>query len=308
MRKTIIVAILAVFCSALCSAAFQGSDAGTSTAQFLKLGAGARAASLGNMFVGIADDATAVYWNPAGLGLLEGREVALMHSIWFDDIAYDWVSFTQKLKKCGTIGVGVQYLSYGDITETDINGVELSKFKPSDFAATLSYGKNLSAVSGLSVGANAKFISSKTKDSATAIAADLGALYKFMEGKSTLGFVLQNAGTGMKFIDKTETLPLGLKLGGSYLIKNNWLVTAGVDAYRDSAIRCGAGTEYSYEINKNFSIAARTGYNSTSSDTGGLHGLTAGAGVNYSGYSLDYSFVPFGDLGDTHKISAGAKF
>jgi hemolysin activation/secretion protein len=59
-------------------------------------------------------------------------------------------------------------------------------------------------------------------------------------------------------------------------------------------------------------VAGRLGYNTQSQDTGGLHGLSMGLGLMYTdyamNYSLDYAFVPYGELGNTHRISFGIKF
>lgn len=61
-----------------------------------------------------------------------------MHSVWFEDIFYDWFSCAKSLKSAGTVGAGVQYLSYGGIRETDENGLKKDEFKPNDIAATFS--------------------------------------------------------------------------------------------------------------------------------------------------------------------------
>ena len=129
-KEISIIFIILLTCCNVSFASFSKDDAGTSTAQFLKLGAGARASAMGDAFVGISDDATAVYWNPAGLNQIENKSVSLMHGFWFEEIFYDWVSYIHPVEDIGTFWLGVQYLSYGDILETDETGLEGSNFKP----------------------------------------------------------------------------------------------------------------------------------------------------------------------------------
>ena len=304
MKKIIIFIMMVTAGGCLCYGAFSKDDAGTSGAQFLKLGAGGRASALGNSYAAVADDSTAVYWNPAGINNVKNVSVCVSHNIMFESIFYDWVSGVKKFG-FGTVGIGVQYLSYGSIVERDDTGLELGSFKPNDIAISLSYGRK---ISDLLVGINAKYISSKIKDSATAFATDIGGMYKFDGDKVTLGLALQNIGTKMKFEDEEEKLPMNVKLGGAYNIRKNWFVAVDVNAPSDDEINIGAGTEYAYRLNKEINISGRAGYSTALRDTGGLNGLTAGLGAGYSGYALDYAFVPFGDLGQTHRISLGIKF
>jgi hypothetical protein len=292
-------------CASAGFASFSASDAGTATAQFLKLGAGARPAGMGEAFGAVVDDATAIYWNPAGLSRIEGKSLSVMHAVWFESVAYDWLSYAQKAGDLGTFGIGIQYLGYGSITETDETGLEAGNFSPSDLAVSLSYGRT---IKGFGVGANVKYISSRIKSSASAYVVDLGVQRALMNDKLLLGFALQNLGTAMKFVEKEDVLPLNAKLGGAYRIKGNWTVALDINMPQDNTMIFGAGTEYVQSINKAMSLAGRLGYNTRAKDTGGLNGISAVLGFNYLTYTLDYAFVPYGELGNTHRISLGIKF
>lgn len=284
--------------------AFSGDDAGTSTAQFLKLGAGARAAGMGEAFTGVADDSTAIYWNPAGLNKLTDRSLSFMHAVWFEDISYDWFSYAQPLNNMDAIGIGIQYLSYGSISEMDSTGLQGGSFSPADLAVSLSYARHIGKTD---LGLNAKYISSQIKESATAFAFDCGAMYP-VSSRLTAGFSLQNVGTKMKFVSEEDALPLNIKLGGSYLLNPSWIVALDAIAPIDNDAYFAAGTEYSRTISSSVSAAGRFGYNMRNKDTGGLNGLTAGLGITYLTYTLDYAFVPYGDLGNTHRISFKVDF
>ena len=67
---------------------------GTTAAKFLSIGVGAKATGMGGAFTSIADDATAMYWNPAGLGFYNTKEVYFNHSNWIADISFDYFGFT----------------------------------------------------------------------------------------------------------------------------------------------------------------------------------------------------------------------
>ncbi|MBA7510386.1 hypothetical protein ES705_02370 [subsurface metagenome] len=63
-----------------------------------------------------------------------------------------------------------------------------------------------------------------------------------------------------------------------------------------------------YKLSNNVNVAWRIGYNTKTTDVGGLGGCSLGLGGNFKRYRVDYAFVPFGDLGDTHRISISISF
>ena len=303
-RITAVFIILSVMIAPAFSA-FSRNDAGTSAAQFLKLEPGARAAAMGGAFTGISDDSTAVYWNPAGLNQLAGGSVALMHAAWFEEISYDWFSFAEPISNAGVIGVGVQYLSYGSIQRLDDTGLETGSFSPADTAVTISYAN---AVFGMPVGASIKYISSTIVNTATAYAADLGLLYGFLGDKLMIGAAVQNIGSSMQYIDEASPLPMNIRAGVAYHIVENWCAALDFSAPIDNNPSFGAGTEYVLRVNPALSLAGRAGYNTRNTETGGVNGITAGLGVEYMNFNVDYAFVPYGNLGDTNRISVNIKF
>ena len=87
-----------------------------------------------------------------------------------------------------------------------------------------------------------------------------------------------------------------------------WLLAADGIASIDNGIKAGFGTEYQFKLGADMAVTGRAGYNTRTKDMTGLVGLSAGLGVAYGSYGVDYAFVPFGDLGTTHRISTGANF
>ena len=307
MKKVLVIMGALFFCANVGFAAFSSADMGTTSAAFLKLGAGARPTGMGDCYAAVADDSTAIYWNPAGLARIEAKNgtATLMHAVWFEDIFYDWVSYARPIKNWGVFGIGVQYLSYGSIDQMDNTGLNTGTFSPTDLAISVAYAKN---IKGFDLGVNLKYISSKIVNTATAYAADLGVMKKLMDDKLSLGAAVQNMGTALKYVSDQEPLPFNIKVGGAYKIKSNWLGAIDVNAPIDGPIYYGAGTEYIQRLKDNLVISGRAGYNTRNINTGGLNGFTVGLGIKYLDYAIDYAFVPYGDLGNTNRISLTVAF
>lgn len=305
MRRILFILTVAIAGTTSGFGAFSRNDAGTSAAQFLKLGAGARAEGMGEAFAGAADDVTAVYWNPAGLARVQNRSFSVMHAVWFEDISYDWVGYACRAGNSGVFGLSGQYVSYGALQAYDDTGLEGGSFSPHDMALTVSYARKLRSCA---LGVNVKYISSQIKESASAVAGDIGVQYAPAGSRLSWGLAVQNMGTNIKMITAEDPLPVNIKVGGVYAIRPHWMLALDINAPEDNDMIVGAGTEYRHDIGRAMSAVGRIGYNTRSLDTGGLNGLSAGCGFTYQDYTIDYAFVPYGDLGATHRVSFGIKF
>jgi len=278
-------------------------------ASFLKIGVGARPVGLGNAFTAIANDVTAINWNPGGLSQLTQRQISAMHSQWIVDSNLDYIGFASPLKS-GVFGGSVIVLSQGDMEGRDENRQQTTSFGASDMAVTFSFSKNLllSNKRFIGLGANLKIIQQKIEsEQATGVAVDLGALYHFNKSPVTAGLSIQNLGPQMKFINEGYNLPLSVTAGLGY---NIGAVTVGLDVKQqiyDNQTIVSIGTEF-LPIN---TLALRAGYLSTNqlvNSVTDVSGLGAGFGVKLFGTQTDYSFVPYGVLGNTHRVSFSAKF
>jgi hypothetical protein len=309
-EKILSMVLAAVFFGAGLSFA---DNVGTTGAQFLKIGVGARAVAMGGAFSAVADDVYSIYYNPAGLANQKKRQVASSYVRYFQGINIGFVGYSQKLLKDGVMGIGLNYVSVSDIERrtTDVD-VSEGTFGANDSALYLSYAneKLLSSyLKGLNVGANLKIIR-QTLDTQTSqsYALDLGALYNTPVKKLTAAFGVYNLGTHVKFISESDPLPLDLRLGLAYRMFNDSFLVA-VDAndfVYDERLTEQVGLEYTY----NKAISVRGGYihGIDSEKLGGLTGFSAGVGFNIWGIQLDYAFVPYGELSDTHRISIATKF
>ncbi|MFH1367662.1 MAG: PorV/PorQ family protein [Elusimicrobiota bacterium] len=296
--------LLAMTCQNFAYCAFSKKDAGTCSAEFLRIPIGARSMAMGQAFVAISDDSSAIYWNPAGMNQVSGTDATLMHTAWFEGITYDWVSFVTEIDGESAFGLGLQYLSYGSIDGYDNTGLKTGAISPSDIAFNVAYSRK---IIGCDLGMTVKMISLELKRSASAVAADIGCIYKTYDDKISIGAAVQNMGTKIKFLTAEDSLPVNIKTGVAVNLSDSWITSMDINAPIDNEVYFGAGSEYSYKISKDMYLAGRAGYSQLGKDSGG-NGITFGLGVSYSDYRIDYAYVPFGSLGNTQTISIGIQF
>lgn len=291
----------------LVGTALASSKVGTSGAQFLKIGVGGRATAMGGVYTGVADDVSAIYWNPGGLGGLKSTEVIYTYNKWFQDITHQFVGGAVPTS-VGVFGLGVTLLGMDDL-EKRTGGDEVAQgtFKAQDMAIAVSYGKAIGE--SLMLGGSIKSLNSKIDDeSASGMAVDLGALMKTGVQGMNVGFAVTNIGGKYKFIDEGDPLPMTVKLGAGYKILNDALTLAADVIYpNDNDVLFGGGVEYALKFGESGALALRTGYK-TGVDTGGLSGLGAGLGISFKMFAFDFAWTPYGDLGDAMRGSLSLKF
>jgi len=290
------------------------SAAESSAAQFLSLGFGARALGMGEAYTAVADDISSVYYNPAGLAAGDaGREVAFSHAWHVQETAVSQAAFMRR-----PYAVSVTYFSAGDMEGRDDTGTPTGNFTARDLALQASRGVRLGP---LLAGVSGKLISQRIRTSgSTSFAADLGLLYRFEGSPYSLGAALTNFGTRVKFEDESFPLPLRFKAGAAAALSGGRLLLALDGEFpNDAPAAVRAGAEYRGMEG----IALRLGYRTytkgqrdavLASDFGGvsgfssMYGFFAGVGFSYSGFTLDYAMLPYGDLGSAHRFSLGTKF
>jgi hypothetical protein len=278
---------------------------GTEAASFLDIPVGGAPAALGSAYTAQANDVYAPVWNPAGLGFLHSAEFTGTHLSYLGPLYYEHAGLVIPLGKDDEnnaepagLGASIQYLGTGGIDARDDQGNSLGTFTSAFAAYTLAYGQRI--LDNLSLGASAKLITEKISDaSASAYAADMGLLYK-PNSKLSVGAVLANAGSELKFVNESDPLPLAGRLGATYQLDPSWdISTEGV--HRETGLTSGSvGVEWRYgEI-----FSFRAGYNSAhTQQLGAGSGITAGMGIFVWGQEFSYAYVPVGDLGDTHYFS-----
>jgi len=266
---------------------------GTSGTQFLGVGVGARAAGMGGAYASVADDGTALHWNPAGLTRVEGPVLTLSHVSWFSDASYQYASYAQPLGVDGFVGVA---LEQGSVS-WDNTGE--GSFEAGDFAGVVGYGRQLRP--NLGVGGDIKFVSSSLgNDGASSYALDLGAVYRLSD-RARIGAAARNLGPGLAYLDETDPMPATMVLGGSYQV-GGVLLSADLEKVNDLAVTTRVGAEYSPVP----ALALRGGW--VAGEETALSSVTGGIGVNWKErWALDYAYRG-SDLGGTHQFALSAGF
>lgn len=289
-------------------------DVGTSAAAFLKIGAGARPAAMGEAQTAVSDDVNAIFYNPAGLAAVKGFEFTAQYGAHFQSIVYNVLGAAYPVENVGTFGLGVINLAVDKIERRDEDtAVAVGDFAAGDYAYVVSYSRKIAHRAA--AGVNVKYLySSIYNKTASATAADVGVIAEPLDGiPLSVGVSAQNMGGEMKFDAAGDPLPSVYKLGLGYRFPGypdyGFLLAVDVAAPRDNAARLSAGMEYSRKIDRNFSAAVRYGYKTISDEKlEGLAGMSAGAGVAFRQFRFDFAWLPYGLLGDTFRYALSVKF
>src|SRR5690606_15486984 len=178
------------------------------TYEFLRLDMSARAGALGGSFVSNNDDPDVIFYNPAGLQLLEDNPVSFSFVKHLLDINLASVSYSTEFDNLGRFGAGVKYINYGTFKGADENGRETEDFGAGEAAFIIGYANELGE--NFYYGANVKFIYSGIADrSSSAFAFDFGLHYDVPAQLLNVGFAVLNVGGQLSsYYDVKEDLPL----------------------------------------------------------------------------------------------------
>jgi hypothetical protein len=284
---------------------------GTYAAQFLKIGVSARATSMGGAFTALADDASATFWNPAGLVNVDGTVVTVNHTEWPADINLEYATYTfspgfiQGKMSLHARGLTMDPQVVRTIYRQSGTG---EMFDAGDMSFGMSYARYFT--DKFSSGATLSWMHMGLADrSVNSFVVDFGLMYRIGIRGMKLGMAVQSIGSEVDFDNRASKLPTVFKVGLSvdtYRSGPHSLVTVGeFSRPSDNKERQNVGVEYSYN---NF-VFLRSGYSiNYDSET-----LAAGAGIalqtsQSTAINADYSFVDMGALGGVHRVSLAFKY
>jgi long-subunit fatty acid transport protein len=329
LRRGLLLALLATMLAhgtALAQGGFGSQREGTSSATFLRIGIGARAQGMGGTFVAVADDPSAIFWNPAGLASLQSREVAASHVDWPSDVNYDHLTLVLPSRRLGgSIGIQFGVLSTHIQETTDLQPFGTgTEFSYSDVVAGASFARRWT--DKLLVGAGAKFVredlGSQVGGPVTnAVLFDAGSIFYLGLGSVRVAAALTNFGAEMRPSGRYVSPysgeerdydgfdpPMTFRFGAAFepIETATQRVTTSIEMGQpaDNQLQMQAGIEWSYHR----TFALRTGYDANAD----LLKFSAGAGAiarfgTLRG-SLDYAYTDGGDLGAVHRMSLGVRF
>jgi hypothetical protein len=250
--------------------------------------------------------------NPAVLPWLTSSEVSVEHISYFQDTNYSLLNYVSPLNNKSAVGCSLGYLWSGGITRTVADSslfgyTETGSFGFSDMVASLSYGHKLSGT--FSYGATVKAVREQIDDSVSlGPMASIGFYYyppRNPRGENVYQLSAGIVNVGPQVGD--FSLPSGAYFGLGTLIYNDLFLGAEYIAYVDNAQDLKFGFEYG--IDGSFFLRAGYILNFIDNRLGDLGGnLTAGIGIKIDQLSFDYAWIPYGDLGQTHRLAVSRKF
>jgi len=338
MKKTMYVIIGILLCTSLVFTA-EVTKVGTTSAGFLGIDVGASAVAMGGAYVAVAEDASAMYWNPAGIARMDKFSTLFHHTKWLADISINYMGIVLPVTDFGSFGVNIASMTMDDMERTTraIPDGTGEFFSAGSYAIGLSFAKNLT--DRFSMGFNVKYIRENIyHSSAQGAAFDVGILFNTQFEGLILGMSISNYGTKMQMqgkdmlaqidIDpliagnnqninaylKTDEfdLPLMFRVGAAIDLlrdneKNSLLVAVDALHPNNDSESVNVGAEYGF--NKMFFL--RGGYNTLFAEDS-ESGMTLGAGfaieVANTNLHFDYAYWDFGILNDVQIFTMGLSF
>ncbi len=276
-------------------------------AVFLNEGMGARATAMAGAFVAVPQGSNMVFWNPAALTRQRTLELMVTHTEYIQGLRNEYLTFSLPLGQDQAVGFNT-YFSYINSLEklTSLNDIPTT-FGVYDIYFTAAWAYRFQAGQGLGVGLKGIYqrIDEFTSWSG---AVDMGyVISDFMVDNLTLGATLKNLGLPVKFITTAYWLPMTLSLGASYRFwDDNLLCSFAIQKPYQQELIFSLGAEYTLE--DTLYLRAGYKYSQFGNDLGLWSSFSFGLGAEISDYKLDYSYTPFGDLGDVHRFSITLPF
>jgi len=208
----------------------QGGDAAV---PFLLIAPDSRAGAMGETGVALADNANAIFWNPAGLAFQKGTEISFTHAKWLpqfsSDLSYEYLTAKHHIEAIdATVGANITFFNLGSFERRDENNTYLGTFKAFEYAVAVGYA--MKVASNLGLGLNLRFIHSQLAPFGTAeeqgrgvangVSFDIGVLFReqVFGRRVGVGLNLSNLGPMIHYIDKEQAdpLPTHLRFGFAF--------------------------------------------------------------------------------------------
>jgi len=306
----------------------QNPNLGTGGAQFLQIPVGARAEAMAGAVVGYIDDASSIFWNPAGIVKVRNVDIFFSYMDWFSLFDHSAAAIVFNLEDVGAFGASLIMFNTNEMeitTEVEPNGTGRF-FDAGDMALGLTYGRFLT--DRFSVGLSVKYVYQRIwNETATGLAFDIGTQYRLDFQNLTIAMSMTNFGSDLRFdgpdldinyeneiYPQTRITPARLQTA-DYPLPLHFQVGIGIDIFEadfvkmkgaidathpnDNTERVLFGTEFSFFDR----FYVRGGYKLNFDDQ--KFALGAGANVPVSGSAVyfDYAYSVYDLLPSVHRIS-----
>ena len=332
-RNALITLILILLFSGLLAAqsASGGSteQVGTSVANILKVGVGARSLAMGGASVADCNDISAMYWNVGALAAIEKNQILFHQANWLVDSKIYYLGVGFNLPSIGTFGLSLHYFTSGEMEETTLQNPDGTgrTFSTYDFVLGLSYSRQIT--NRFSVGLTVKMIEeSLDREKARTVSIDMGSLFvtNFLNNMR-IGMSLSNLGGKMQFrgsdlsvqyspnsgyptkitqasLDTDEwELPLYFRFGLATEAYENdemrFTVSGEVMDSRDYIHRFAFGGEFGWKE----MVFLRGGYQFNSDEDGFSVGGGLKFGFDWADIIIDYAYTDLGVFNNTQRFS-----
>ncbi|OGS22803.1 MAG: hypothetical protein A2252_10785 [Elusimicrobia bacterium RIFOXYA2_FULL_39_19] len=291
-------------------------DAGSTGATFLKLAPGASPIALGESYSAVTKDSLGLYYNPAGIADFDKKDISFSHNELYEGLRHDFLGYINPFDNY-VLGFGVTVFNVKDDIESRTGAGEDDIYDPITLPAGY-YGANAFCLTGsyartitekISAGVSLKLVKEAIEwENTYSVAADLGCVWKIRSSEEyehplTAGFSIRNIGPGIKYLEKSFSLPLSANAGINYLLSEKIQLLFDLNQYTDDYLNISGGFQYSPI--KLITLRAGTKYRLYDNPS---KGLAFGVGLNYNDLRFDYSMKPFNTFGVTHHISLAMRY
>jgi hypothetical protein len=318
------------------------SKRGAAGAQFLKIGVGARANGMAGAFGSVANDPTAMYWNPAGIADINGIAANISYTQWFAGFSHNFVGLVLPVGDAYKVGVSLTSFTSGSIpiTTTEKETGTGASYSVSDFALGATFAGNVT--NEFAFGVSFKYIQNSFASlGSSGVAFDIGTLYKADFRDTRLSFSISNLGGQQNYSGADLTrqgkvvnelsaspqelqaltnpfnLPLVFRASASTDLtaflegvdkleanaEHRWIACADFETLSDTPEMFTIGTEYTWNNILSLRGGYRFGHDSFN--------FAGGAGFKYVGGGfdgqIDYSLSPIKGIGLVNRLSIGIR-
>ena len=294
-----------------------GQRAGISTAQFLKIGVGARSAAMADAFIAVANDASALYWNPAGLVHSNQNEIIFSHNEWVADIKHEFIGGVYHFSSNDALGIAFTSLHMDDMkVTTEVlpfgNG---QYFSFGDIALAITYSRKMTEQ--FSFGGSVRYIEETLdKLKMRGFMIDLGTLYYTGLGSTRFAVAITNFGNELSPDGKVVLFgnreksswqsfspPTMFRIGFAFepLQNEEHRITSSIQLNHpnDNSENVALGAEYAWHE----MLFLRAGYKINVDEQDFSFGAGMKVNASIANIIFNYAYSGFERLGSTHRLS-----